>query len=166
MLIIAHNKKYFSLDSIDNTDKKILQLLQKNGKLTHKELAQQLNLSITPIYERVKRLELTGYIEKYVAIVNKHKVGKSLMVFCNVSLKDHSKDALKNFQEEVSQRKEIMECYVIGVMLDFLLKIVVKDMDHYNQFIMNNLSGIPNISNLQSSFVLGEIKHDTVIDTE
>ena len=154
------------MDPLDKTDKKILKMLQGDGKLTSKELASHLNLSITPVYERVKRLELMGYIEKYVAVINKHKVGKGLIVFCNVSLKEHAKEALKRFEKDVSERREVLECYATGGMFDYLLKIVTTDMNSYHSFVMNDLSAIPNITNVQSSFVLGEVKNESAIEID
>ena len=110
---------------LDQTDKIILEILQEDAKTTHKELAQQLGLTITPVYERIKRLQDRGYIEKYIALVNPEKAGQTMTVFCEVSLKEHSQAAIEKFNAHINQFDEIMECYHMAGEFDFLIKIVV-----------------------------------------
>jgi len=157
---MAVSEKYSS-SNIDDTDKKLLMLLQQNAKMTTKQLAHHLNLSTTPVFERIKRLERTGVIEKYVAIVNKEKVGKELVAFCNVSLKQHSHDVIREFETEIGNLPEVIECHHIAGMFDYTLKVITKNMETYHDFIYNKLASVNNVGNVQSSFVMREIKSGT-----
>lgn len=143
----------------DRTDLDLLNFLQNDAKLSVKVLAQKVNLSPTPVYERIKKLEKEGYIKKYVAIIDKEKLGKGLIVFCNVSLKQHTKDIGTQFIKDIMLVDEITECYNISGDYDFLLKILVKDMKHYQDFVINVLGAINNIGSVHSRFVIGEIKN-------
>ena len=138
----------------DIYDIAILQEVQKNAKITVKELSEKINLSPTPTLER------EGYITGYHAKLDIKKLGLSLMVMCNVSLKIHQKDFIEKFQEEIIRFDEVKECYHIAGMYDYLLKIVVKDMDAYQQFVSKKLASLDNIGNVQSSFVMIELKED------
>lgn len=144
----------------DNTDRDILMYLQEDAKLTTKELAGRLNLSPTPVYERVKRLENEGVIKKYVAQVDREKVGKGLMVLCNIRLKEHEQMAGAKFVKQIIELPEVVECLNISGDYDFLIKVVVGDMREYQSFIMNKLASLENIGSTQSIFVMGEIKND------
>jgi len=148
---------------IDNTDISLLNLLQKNTKLNTKEIAQKIGLSVTPTYERIKRLEKRGYIEKYVAILSKKLIDKNLMVMSFVSLKSHSNDVLIEFEKSVVKFDEIIECFHVTGSYDYQLKVVVSDMEEYQYFIKNKLSSIDNIANVQSSFVMSSLKDTTAI---
>lgn len=148
---------------LDKLDKNILKLLQKDCSLNTKQIADSIGLSITPTYERIKRMEKEGIIENYVAVLNKEKVGKPLMVFCNVSLQLHSKPLLKKFEQAIIKFDEVMECYHMAGAFDYLLKVLTKDMNEYQNFINNKLAALENISNVQSSFVLTEVRHKTDI---
>lgn len=151
---------------LDDTDIRILQSLQQDAKVNTKELSEQLHISKTPIYERIKRLENDGYIKGYVALVDNKKVGLPLIAFCNVSLAVHDDEHIQRFKEEIKNIDEIMECYSTGGIYDFLLKIVVKDLDAYNRFAFEKLTKVHGIVKMQSSFVLSEIKHTTVLNIE
>jgi len=142
----------------DPYDIAILQEVQKNAKITIKDLSEKINLSPTPTFERLKKLEKEGYITGYHAKLDIKKLGMSLMVMCNVSLKIHQKDFIEKFQEEIIRFDEVKECYHIAGMYDYLLKIVVKDMDAYQQFVSKRLASLDNIGNVQSSFVMIELK--------
>nr|WP_319401142.1 Lrp/AsnC family transcriptional regulator [uncultured Carboxylicivirga sp.] len=146
---------------LDSTDKKLIMLLQKDAKMTTKQLAHHLSLSTTPVFERIKRLERTGIIEKYVAIINKEKVGKRLVAFCNVSLKEHSHDMIRDFESSIVQLPEVLECHHIAGMFDYTLKVITEDMESYHHFVYNKLASVNNIGNVQSSFVIHEIKSGT-----
>jgi DNA-binding Lrp family transcriptional regulator len=146
---------------IDSTDKEILRHLQQDALLTTKELASRLNLSPTPVYERVRRLEKDGVIKKYVALVDREKVSKDLMVFCSIRLKEHAQQAGAKFVEEIVALDEVQECYNISGDYDFMLKIVVHDMREYQAFLMNKLASLENIGSTHSIFVMSEIKHET-----
>jgi Lrp/AsnC family transcriptional regulator, leucine-responsive regulatory protein len=145
--------------NIDETDLNILSELQKDCQLTTKELAQRVNLSPTPVFERVKRLEKEGYIKNYVAVLNPELLDKELVVFCNVRLKQHNADIGHQFMDAIMKIEEISECYNISGDFDFMLKIYVKDMKHYQNFVINDLGQLDTVGNIQSLFVLGEIKN-------
>jgi Lrp/AsnC family transcriptional regulator, leucine-responsive regulatory protein len=145
---------------MDRTDYQILDLLQSDARLTNKEIADKLGKSVTPIYERIKRLEREGYIRKYIAVLDRHKINRSLMAFTNVQLKEHSHDMLQSFEKAIVKLDEVMECFHMTGMYDYLLRIVVKDMNAYQDFIVNKLARLPNIGTVQSSFVMTEIKDE------
>ena len=151
---------------LDETDKEIIRHLQQDAKLTTKELAGRLNLSPTPVYERVRRPENEGVIKKYVALVNREKVGKDLMVLCNIRLKEHAQEAGAKFVKAIVSMPEVTECLNISGDYDFLLKVVVTDMREYQSFIMNKLASLENIGSTQSIFVMGEIKSETAFDPD
>tara|TARA_B100001287_G_C22628654_1_gene503916 strand:+ start:864 stop:1322 length:459 start_codon:yes stop_codon:yes gene_type:complete len=143
---------------IDQVDRKILAELQKDSKQTIKELAKKISLTPTPVYERIKKLEDSGYINGYKAQIDRFRVGLNLMVFCNISLKEHQAKYLAQFEKNIQPLDEVLACYHLGGMYDYLLKICVSDINSYQQFIANKLANIANIANVQSSFVMKEIK--------
>ncbi len=146
---------------LDATDIEILHTLQNDAKVNIKELSEKVHISKTPIYERIKRLENDKYIKGYVALVDNKKVGLSLIVFCNVTLAVHDDGHIRRFKDEIIELDEVMECYSTGGTYDFLLKIVLKDLDDYNRFVFEKLTKVRGIIKMQSSFVLEEIKHNT-----
>ena len=148
---------------LDEIDLRILNILQTNSDITTKELALQVNLSPTPVFERVKRIEKEGYITKYVAILNADKLSRGFIVFCNIRLKHHSKELGLQFMNSIKDINAITECYNISGDYDFMLKIHVENMPHYQDFVLNTLGKIENIGSLQSLFVMGEIKHTYAI---
>ena len=147
------------MDHLDETDLKLLRILQNNSNITTKELANKVNLSSTPVFERIKKLEKGGFIKKYVAILDAASLGKSLIVFCNITLKEHTKEIGNQFVKDIKSLKEVTECYNVSGDYDFLLKVVVKDMKGYQNFVLNHLGEIKNIGSAHSTFVMGEIKH-------
>lgn len=149
--------------NIDETDVKILKALQENGKLTTKELADRAHLSPTPTFERQKRLEREGYIQKYVALVDSHKVGNSVVLWCNIRLKQHTHDYIQEFMDAVQTIDEITDCYNTSGDFDFLIKIHVRDMKAYQDFMLNTLGKMHCLGSLNSVFVIGEIKHTTSV---
>lgn len=149
------------MEKLDKIDKKILLLLQKDCKLNTKEIADNIGLSVTPTYERIKRMEKNGIIERYVALLNEGKIGKTLIVYCNVSLQLHSKPMLKKFELAILKLDEVMECYHTAGTNDYLLKVVASDMNQYQDFLMNKLAAAENIAHVHSSFVMTEVKHKT-----
>ncbi|HEY4289865.1 MAG TPA: Lrp/AsnC family transcriptional regulator [Puia sp.] len=149
------------LADLDPVDIQILNYLQFDARMTNKEIAAKTGKSVTAIHERVRRLEETGYIEGYVALLNKDRVGKKLTVFTTVKLKEHSDIILSKFEKEVIKFHEVMECYQLTGVADFLIKVVVDDMDAYNHFLKTRLASLPNIGNLLTSFVLVEAKRGT-----
>lgn len=151
---------------LDSIDIRILQLLQHDARLTNKEVADKLGKSVTPIYERIKRLEEEGYIARYVAILNKDLIGKHLTAFTTVQLKEHSAAALRGFEKEAIKFPEVMECYHLTGQFDFLLKIAIRDMVEYNGFLMNKLATLPNVGGLETFFALSEGKKETAYALE
>ena len=149
----------FSTNQLDKIDWLLLEILQEDGKLTTKEIAQRVNLSPTPVYERIKRLEREGFIQKYIAIVNADKIGKSLTVFCYIKLQQHTTEIGRQFVSDIISLEEVTECYNISGDYDFLLKVIVNDMKHYQTFVLDRLGAIQNISSTHSTFVMGIIKH-------
>lgn len=149
------------IEHLDATDRRILKMLQFDGKATIKEMANQLNMTNTPVFERVKRLERDGFIKQYTAILDRQKIGLQMVVFCTVSLKVHHADFLERFEQEVTCLEEVVECYHIAGMFDYLLKVVVRDMNVYRQFVSKKLAALENIGKVQSSFVMTEIRNST-----
>lgn len=154
----------FTMENLDSTDLQILRHLQEDSNINIKDLASKLFLTATPIYERIKRLEREGYIMKYVALLDKKKMNLGMIVFCNVRLKEHARNVGSNFVRDIVALPEIIESYNIAGDYDFMLKILVKDMESYQDFVMNKLSTIENIGNTQTIFVMGEIKHSTALN--
>ncbi len=146
------------MELLDDTDKKLLRLLQQDAKLTTKELAAQLSLTLSPVYERIKRLENLGFIKQYVAVLDKAMLGQAIMAFCQVSMRYHDKAFINKFEEEIQKLTEVQECYHMAGQVDFLLKIHVGSLNEYHDFVKNKLSQIENIGVLNSTFVLKEIK--------
>ncbi len=147
----------------DALDKKLLGLLQENSKRTTKAYANQLDLSVTAVYERIKRLEKSGVIRNYVALVDKKKVDRSFVVLCHVKLTQHAKAYVLQFEKEVQQLQEVVECYHTSGDYDYILKIFVRDMEAYREFMVTKLTALNHIGSTQSSFVINEVKHTTRI---
>ena len=144
---------------LDDTDIKLLKILQKNSKFTVKELALQVNLSASPVFERVKKLEQDGFIKNYIAVLDSEKLNKGFIVFCNVKLKQHDKNIGNQFVNDILSIDEVVECYNISGDFDFLLKVQVQDMKHYQDFVFNKLGSLESIGSTHSSFVMSEIKN-------
>ncbi len=148
---------------IDPVDLKILKLLKKDGMMTNRQIAVELNLTTTPIHERIKRLRRDGFIKRYTIELNHKKLNKNLIVFCNVSLKEHAQQFLTQFERDVQTVPEVVECYCVSGGSDFLLKVIVSDMEEYKDFILNKLAAISNIGSAQSHFVITEAKSSSII---
>jgi leucine responsive regulatory protein len=144
---------------LDDIDKKILRILQRDSHLTVKELAARVHLSPSPVFERQKRLEREGYIERYMAVVNSHRVGNGIMVLCNIRLKQHTQELIQEFMDVVQSIDEITECYNTSGDYDFLIKVYARDMKCYQQFMLNTLGTIDCIGSLHSIFVIDETKN-------
>ena len=156
-------KKFATMAKLDQTDLKILEALQENARLTIKEIASQLNLSTTPIFDRTKRMEREGVIERYVALVNPKTVDKSLFAFVDISLKEHSRSKVEAFVDQVVQFEEVMECYHVTGEADFVLKVNLENVEAYNQFALEKLSMVSNIGKVESRFCLSVRKYSTRI---
>lgn len=147
--------------ALDNTDQEILEILQEDSTISVKEIAAKVGLSATPTYERIKYMEEEGIIRKYVALLDREKIGLSLLVYCNIVLKEQSKRALMTFEKEVNAMPEVLEVISISGTYDYMLKIIAKDIAAYNEFVVNVISNIHNIGQYHSSIVLNEVKRET-----
>ncbi len=147
---------------LDAIDKRLLEHLQSDSKINIKELTASLNMTKTPIYERIKRYDKEGIIEKYVAVINREAVSKSMVVFCSVSLDSQKLEEIQKFSEAIKKVPEVLECYLMGGANDFLLKVVVSDLNAYHQFSSGKLAALPNVAQIKSTFVLNEIKRSSV----
>ena len=143
---------------LDKTDLQLLKILQENGRISIKELAQRVHLSPTPVFDRVRRLEASGVIERYTAVLNAAKLGQGFLVFCSVKLRRMGKDIAHDFVERVKDIPEVAECYNISGEFDYLLKIYAPDMQYYNEFCINVLGTIESLGSIQSSFVMNPVK--------
>ncbi|HDR9872841.1 TPA: Lrp/AsnC family transcriptional regulator [Burkholderia cenocepacia] len=146
---------------LDRIDVAILNQLQKNARITNAELAKIVNLSTTPCFNRVKTIENLGLIKQQVTLLNPELLGLNLNVFISVSLERQVEDALKIFEEAISTRPEVMECYLMTGDADYLLRVVVPDTKSLERFILNHLTKIKGISNIRSSFSLKQVRYKT-----
>ena len=147
-------------EKLDKVDLQILRTLQEDARLTTKELAAQVSLSSTPVFERLKRLEREGYIKKYIAVLDADKLNQGFVVFCNVKLRRMNKDIAMEFTRIIQNIPEVTECYNISGSYDYLLKIHAPNMKYYQEFIINVLGTIDSLGSLESMFVMDEVKHD------
>ena len=148
---------------LDIIDKKLLTLLQNDSKQTTKNLSLQLNLSVTAVYERIKKLEREGIITQYVALVDKNKIDKSLLVFCHIKLEKHTVEFIADFEKEINDLQEVTECFHVSGEYDYVLKIYIKDMDSYREFMINKITGLKHIGSTHSVFTIGEVKNTIAI---
>ncbi|PJI84220.1 Leucine-responsive regulatory protein [Capnocytophaga canimorsus] len=149
--------------TLDHIDLMILDELQKDGKQSIKKLAEKVNLSITPVHERIKKLETSGVIENYVAVLNAKRLGKKLIAYCQVKLIRHQEDLFEQFESYVSQLDEVLEASYMAGGYDFLLKLILDDMEDYQNFVVHKISKLDIISNIQSAFVIQTIKNTSMI---
>ncbi len=143
---------------IDSVDIKLLELLQINSNRGIKEMAMDVGLTVTPVHERIKRLEKLGYIKKYGIEINKEMVGLGLIVFCQVSLQTHSKNLIERFESSVNLMVEVIEAYHISGEFDYLLKVVCHDNKKYHDFLVHKLSKLEMVAKVQSNFIMFETK--------
>jgi Lrp/AsnC family leucine-responsive transcriptional regulator len=146
---------------LDEIDILILDLLQHDARVTTKEVANKLGLTITPVAVRIRKLEGEGYIQRYVAILNKEKIERSLIAFTSIQLREHTQAALRNFEQKITRFPEVMECFRLAGQMDFLAKVAVRDMAQYDRFLMDRLSLLPDIGSVQTQFVLSDVKVHT-----
>lgn len=148
---------------LDPIDKKLLSLLQANSKQTNKELSIKLNLSVTAVYERIRKLERAGVISDYVALADPAKVDRSFLAFCHIKLVQHVKSNVNQFESEVAKLEEVLECYHVSGEYDYILKVMVKDMESYREFMLNKLTALKHIGSTQSTFVISPVKKTTAL---
>ncbi|WP_374464629.1 Lrp/AsnC family transcriptional regulator [Chryseobacterium sp.] len=148
------------MEQLDDKDLQLLRLLQKNAKLTVKELAKEVSLSAYPVFERVKRLEQEGFVKRYAAVLDAEKLNRGFTVFCQIKLKIHDRSVGYDFVKEILEIEEVAECYNISGDFDFLLKVQVRDMKHYQDFVFNKLGSVDSIGSTHSTFVMAEVKNN------
>lgn len=148
---------------LDTTDLRILGELQQDGALTNVELARRVHLSPSPCLARVKALEANGVIERYVALASAKALGLGLNVFINISLKEQSKQALAEFERRIAEHDEVMECYLMTGDSDYLIRVAVADMAALERFILEQLTPIPGIEKIRSSFALKQVRYKTAL---
>ncbi len=149
--------------NLDNTDLRILDELQRNGALSNVELAKRVHLSPSPCLARVKALEASGVIDRYVAIANATQLGLGLNVFISISLKSQSKESLADFERRIAEHDEVMECYLMTGDSDYLIRVAVADIGALEKFILNQLSPIPGLEKIRSSFALKQVRYKTAL---
>lgn len=147
---------------LDRIDKHILQLMQRNGRISNLELADAVGLSPTPCSRRVKRLEESGIIDSHVTLLNTEALGLNLIAMVSIAMDRHTPERFATFEREVAKFPEVIECYIVtGQSADFLLKVVVKDMQHYEKFLLGQLTSLEGVSGVHSSFVLRKLVDKT-----
>jgi len=145
----------------DAIDTKLLMLLQHDAKQTTKQLSLKLNLSVTAVYERIKKLEREGVIEKQVVLLNRNKIKKGFVVFCHLKLMQHTKEFIAQFEKEVVVLPEVLECFHVSGDYDYILKIFVEHMEEYREFMVTKLTTLQHIGSTHSTFMIGEVKNTT-----
>ncbi|MBQ8674277.1 MAG: Lrp/AsnC family transcriptional regulator [Bacteroides sp.] len=148
------------MDTLDRTDLQILRTLQENARLTTKELAARVSLSSTPVFERLKRLESSGYIKKYIAVLDAEKLNQGFIVFCNVKMSRLNREIAEEFTRIIRGIPQVTECYNISGSFDYLLKIHAPNMKYYQEFVLNVLGTVEHLGSLESTFVMDEVKHE------
>ncbi len=146
---------------LDAIDKKILKYLQQDAKQTTKELSLKTNLSITAVYERIKKLEKNKVIKRHTVLLDKTLIGKDFTVFCHIKLTKPEKEIIQQFEKEISQLDEVMECFHVSGDYDYILKVHVADMNAFREFMVTKLTAIKSIGSTQSSISIGEVKNTT-----
>jgi DNA-binding Lrp family transcriptional regulator len=149
--------------NLDGTDLRILTELQQDSSLTNIELARRVHLSPSPCLTRVKALEASGVIGRYVALVNPKKLGLNLSVFISISLKEQSKSALAEFEQRIAEHDEVMECYLMTGDSDYLIRVAIADITALEKFILEQLTPIPGIEKIRSSFALKQVRYKTAL---
>jgi Lrp/AsnC family leucine-responsive transcriptional regulator len=148
--------------NFDAIDTKLLKLLQIDAKQTTKELSGKLNLSVTAVYERIKKLEREGVIEKQVVLLNRNKIKKGFVVFCHLKLMQHTKEFIADFEKDVVKLNEVLECFHVSGDYDYILKVCVENMEEYREFMVTKLTTLQHIGSTHSTFMIGEVKNTTV----
>jgi DNA-binding Lrp family transcriptional regulator len=146
------------MQELDQIDIRILQILQENCKYTTKELSQMVNLSSTPTFERIKRLERLGFIKGYVAVLDGERLDRNFVVFCNVSMRQINREIAKEFAQAVQEWDEVTECYNVSGDGDYMMKVCVSSMSQYQQFVINKIGGFPYVAHIQSVFAMDTLK--------
>lgn len=146
---------------VDETDIKILELLQEDSKITIKQMAERLHLSTTPIFDRIKKMERAQVIRRYVALLDPKRLGMNLLALVDITIKDHSREGIESFVSYIIQFEEVIECHHVTGDSDIYLKILLKDMEAYNEFVLEKISVAPNVGHVMSRFSLSNRKTTT-----
>jgi Lrp/AsnC family leucine-responsive transcriptional regulator len=146
------------LNELDEVDIHILRLLQANARLTNKEIGDKIHKTASPVFQRIRKMQDKGYIKKYTVVLDHRMIDRGLMAFTHIQLKDHSQQSLGLFESQIIRSPEVLECYHMSGMYDFILRVAVKDLDAYHDFLMNKLFGLMAVGNVQSTFVMKEAK--------
>ncbi len=148
---------------LDAIDRRILEHLQDNARISNVDLAARVGISASPCWRRVRELEASGVIANYATLVDAASVGLTVSVFVNVSLEKQVEQELEVFQNAIRDRPEVMECYLMTGEADFLLRVVVRDLMAYERFLMDHLTRVPGIASIKSSFALKQVKYRTAL---
>lgn len=151
------------MKELDQTNRKILNILQQNGRITNAEISERVGLSPATTLERLKKLERQGYIRGYVALLDRKKVDRGTLAFAHVSLTQHTRETVSGFKEAIAELPEVLEVFHMAGEYDFILKLALESVSHYEEFAVNRLTSIPFIGRIRTSFVLREVKNDTAI---
>lgn len=153
--------------SLDRIDKSILKEMQKNGRITNLELADKVGLSPSPCLRRVKQMEDDGIIDRHVTLLNASKLGLKMLALLQISMDRHTPDRFERFEEALKDLPEVLECLLItGQSADYLLKVLVKDMEEYQDILLNKITKIPGVTDVHSSFVLRQVINTTELPIE
>jgi Lrp/AsnC family transcriptional regulator, leucine-responsive regulatory protein len=163
MLSFIHFTRFMTAANLDAVDLRILNALQEDGSLSNVELARRVHLSPSPCLARVKALEANGTINRYVALVNAAALGLGLNVFINISLKTQSKQALADFEQRIAEHDQVMECYLMTGDSDYLIRVAVADMAALERFILDQLTPIPGLEKIRTSFTLKQVRYKTAL---
>jgi Lrp/AsnC family transcriptional regulator len=148
---------------LDQTDKSILRILQKDALATLKDISNSINLSVSPTHDRIKRMEGDGVIQKYVALIDRKKIELGMVVFCHVTLDKQTKNNFAEFEQTILQFDEVVSCSLVSGSFDYYLKVVSKDVETYNKFYQEKLAVLPMVAHINSLFVMDEIKTTTTL---
>lgn len=150
--------------AMDKYDKNILEQLQQEGRLSNQDLAERIGLSPSPCLRRVRQLEEEGYIDQYVAILNPEKLGLKMTALIQISMDKHTPERFENFEQQVKSFPEVQSCYLItGQSADYILKVIVEDMEHFQAFLLGKLTRIEGVSGVHSSFVMRKVVDNTSV---
>lgn len=148
---------------LDNTDKSILRILQKDALAKLKDISSAINLSVSPTHDRIKRMESEGVIQNYVALIDRKKMDLGMVVFCHVTLDKQTKNNFAEFEQTILQFDEIVSCSLVSGSFDYYLKVITKDVETYNKFYQEKLAVLPMVEHINSLFVMDEIKTTTAL---
>jgi Lrp/AsnC family leucine-responsive transcriptional regulator len=154
----------YSIDkALDDLDRAILQVLQSEGRISNADLARRVNLSPPAVHARVRRLEQSGYIREYVTVLDRERVGYDMLCFVNVSLQRHQIEQVERFRAAVREMPEVLECHLVTGEFDYLLKVVIRNREDLERFLMDRLTPIPGVARIYTCLVLNEIKSTTAL---